>query len=311
MRKILSIFRIFERRYTLDAISAIAVNSDTCIVFNRHALWRLILSTGETVPIEHTYGRLNVLNFSVSNGTVYFGDYKYNPDKTPMSVYKIAEGSFKTEKVHTFSKGEVNHIHTIVPDRRNGSIWILTGDFDESAAIWRTDESFKKVEKVIGNTQLARSCIAAPCDGGLLYVTDSPMEDNFLMRLYNDGGEYKIKKLAPVSGSCIYGGYDGKGQIVFSTTVENQTNETDNRKNMYRYNLGHGIKDWYSHVMSVDTDTCKIAELAKFKKDILPMLPFLYGCVRFPYNLNPDSDYVMYGQAVKKIDGKCIKISRR
>lgn len=46
--------------------------------------------------------------------------------------------------IYTFEKEAINHIHNIIPDEKNKCVWILTGDFDNAAAIWRATDNLKR-----------------------------------------------------------------------------------------------------------------------------------------------------------------------
>ena len=74
-----------------------------------------------------TNGKSRPLKFGISKGVkgfedgVYWGDYMSNPDKHAVSIYKRM-GVDRWKIVYTFVQGEINHVHSVVPDKFHNCI---------------------------------------------------------------------------------------------------------------------------------------------------------------------------------------------
>ena len=122
---------------------------------------------------------------------------------------------------------------------------MLAGDFGDSASIYKCDFEFNNIKKIAFGTQEFRSCVGVISNNHFLYTTDTPFQENFLMDYDLESGI--VKKISSLNGSVIFY-LDNKdsNHLFFSSTVENETSEMDNRRNKYKYNLGKGIKNWNS-----------------------------------------------------------------
>ena len=303
IKRFLSFFRLFRRYYGLYNIKAARISEQVFLVFGNHTFYLLDIENNEINAIPNNNCK-SILHLSSSTIGPIWGEYGYNPLKECKSVYCFDKESQEIKLLYTFSKGEINHIHRIIEDKETNRFYILTGDFDSSAAIYYTDNKFATVDKLFAGSQEYRSCCAFTNAERLVYATDSPVQVNHLKLIQNN----KITDIAELNGSCIHSCIYGN-KLICSTTVENQPSEFDNHKNKYKYNLGKGIKDWYVEVFCYDIDYDSYTVILRDKKDILPMLAFGYGCFHFP---NLDSDYagpvLAYGYSTKKYDQKLISL---
>lgn len=303
-RRIASFFPILVRRFGINEVKCVQINEEFALVNYHRKFYIFNLKKWEIDEIPKGKSNGSVLSFAKTSNGIMFGDYGYNPQKKEMGIYLLKTNPFKIEQVYLFKAGEINHIHRIVEEDISGRLWILTGDFGNSASILYTDDFFATINKAVAGSQQYRSCTAVPHNQGLIYLTDTPMEENHIIKLIDN----KIEKLLPMNGSCIYSALIGDS-IIYSTTVENETNELNNKSNAYRYNLGKGIKDWYVELNSFNICNYKQKSILRIKKDVLPMLPFQYGCFRFAYE-NEGEYLYFYGQAIEKYDQVVIRIKK-
>lgn len=280
--------RLLTRFLRLGIRSAIAIDNKTIVMSMGNVLYDLNIITGELSAGFDCGDGVRPLTFShVSdiNGFapgVYFGGYVHNFGRLPVSIYHRT-GIDSWEVVYTFPKGTINHVHNVVPDPYRQCLWIFTGDFGESAAVWRVTDGFKSVERFVSGAQKWRGCVAFATPEGLLYATDAPFADNHIYLLNDDGSESILGDLA---GSCIYG-CQWKNQYVFSTAVEaDGRNETILRL-LFGWKKGAGIKDNYAHIYGGDLEK-GFTEIYKEKKDIFPFI-FQFGAIRFPAGRNNTS----------------------
>jgi len=230
---------------------------------------------------------------------IYFGEYFGNDSKESVSIYRRShEGEY--EVVHTFEEGEINHIHNIIADHYNDCVWILTGDFGDAAAIWRTDNNFKSVEPVLRGSQQYRACIAFPTKDGLLYATDSQFEENYIRLLSYKNQKAISKKIIPVNGSVIYG-CKVKGNYNFSTSTEPGEGNGSGLAKWFETKRGAGIKKNESHIVSGNPDD-GFEIIYINKKDFLPYRLFQFGTVQFPSGNNPTDYLFSYSVANKTND---------
>ena len=305
LRRILSFWSITARYFGLNEIKA-AITNDDCIFISYHHLFFLYqIKNGDLSQVRFDFkdsSRACLYLKSIKDGVIW-GEYGYNPQKKRKSVFYYNHQRGEIVKLYTFGDSQINHIHNIIVDSNTSRIWILTGDFDNSAAIFYTDDFFKTVHCQVSGSQLYRGCIGYSKDNILYYATDSPDETNYIIK--NKDGV--ITKLFELNGSCIYG-VICNGEMFFSTTVENEANQLNNGKNNFKYNRGRGIKDWYAYLYSFNIKSEQITTILKSRKDIFPMLAFKYGCFRFPSINNSSGVVFSWGQALRKYDNHIIRI---
>lgn len=246
----------------------------------------------------------SIKNIDGFDDMIVFGGYLSNMNKDEVYIYKRLNSKY-WEPVYTFEKGSINHIHNIIPDKKNKCAWILTGDFDNGAAIWRATDNFKKVEPIVFGDQSSRSCVAFPVDGKLLYATDTPFYSNSIRLLEYVDERWQSVKLIDIAGSCIYGCKVGN-DFVFSTTVEPDGRDTG-ILSLLKYKRGCGIVDCYCHLY-VGTPEKGFRDIYKAEKDIwLPVL-FGFGTLKFPSGTNDTGTILAEHVATKKYDCKTLEI---
>ena len=226
---------------------------------------------------------------------ICFGGYRVNKDKEPVHIYKRIDVD-KWAIIYTFEKGFINHVHNIVPDPYRNCLWVFTGDFNESSAIWKIKDNFKTVECVLSNDQKYRGCVAFPVSEGLIYATDSPFAPNYIYLMRDD---LSTETICEIAGSCIYGCqfYD---KFAFSTTVEPDGRHNSTLNLLVSRKRGAGIKDMYSY-MYVGNISEGFKEVYKEKKDFWPYL-FQFGVMSFPYGFNPTGRLYFQPVATNKHD---------
>ena len=130
-------------RFFRLGIRAVEVLDNEHIILSRgNNLYELDLSKGIMSDGWFCGEGVRPLQFTKVEGVdgftdgIYFGGYLGNMEKKPVHVYRRI-GVDQWVKVYTFPQGTINHVHNIVADAFRKCLWIFTGDFDESAAIWK------------------------------------------------------------------------------------------------------------------------------------------------------------------------------
>lgn len=309
-RKFLGGVRILARTLRLEIRCGIFVEESTAIVSYHGAIYKVDCKKG-TVELEHMFkpGMNNPLAFAEIRGVegftdgIYYGEYYLNNDRDTVSVYRRNNTGTWTS-VYTFNSGSIYHIHTLVPDPEIGTVYILTGDEDSESAIYECRNDFAEVKPVVIGKQAYRSCVALPGAKGMVYTTDTPLEDNYLYNL--DFVTKEIKEIIPISGPAIYGKIISNNEMLFSTSVEADSHIKGIRYQFTR-KLGEGVKDRYTHLyyVKIEEDSIIAKEIFKARKDVFPMGACQFGTMMFPAG---DGKLLFTCQSVRKYDNKTLMI---
>lgn len=301
-RKAMISFRLIERLLRMEPRLAVAIDRDNFLMSCAGKIFRVDIKKKELTEELQLRSRMNnpLMFAKKENGNVLFGEYFSNNDYEEVCVFERESGFWK--KVYSFPAGSIYHIHGITVDRNK--IYILTGDKDKESAIWYTQDDFEHVEMIVGGSQKFRACVAYPYQDGLLYATDTPLEQNYLYTLTRKKGKWIHEVFGQMPGPCIYGTARQDG-FYFATSVEPDASLSDMRYR-FSYKLGKGVKDRYTHIIRCTRDG-EIMEIAKFKKDLWPMLLFQFGNCLFP-NVELDDELFICPQSVKRYDGRTVKV---
>jgi len=297
--RILGRSKLLTRFLRLGIRAAVAVDDSSVVLSLGDYLYEINLNTGVLSKGFYCGEGVRPLSFtSVScikgfNKGLYFGGYVHNFEKAPVHIYH-RKGIDDWEVVYTFPSGSINHVHNIIPDPFRNCIWILTGDFEDSAAIWKATNDFKKIERVACGEQKWRGCVAFALPEGLLYATDAPFEKNNIYLLHND---LTVSIIAELSGSCIYG-CQWKDRYVFSTVVEPDGRNETLLRLLFGWKRGGGILNNSAHILLGNLSE-GFSEIFKEKKDAWPFL-FQFGAFRFPAGINCTNLLLFQPIATKK-----------
>lgn len=307
---ILCHIRFTQRIFRLEPRTAISVNDKEIMVSLSGGLFLISLKDKSIIKIhKFTNGMSNVLSFckienikSADHG-IYYGEYFTNMDKKAVSIFWYDRVSENFKNVYTFKKGSINHIHQIIEDSFRDRVWIFTGDFGNAAAIWYTDNNFNTVNYFLGGAQKYRACVTFPVADGLIYATDTPLNQNYIMKIVICNEGIKEVKIGQVNGSCIYGTKYGDDWFIWSSSVEPKSDDKSGILSLISYKRADGIKTWYSYIVGYNNITNEIKIFDKCKKDIFPMGLCQFGTMMFPCGEAPQNQIIFYGSALKKIDG--------
>lgn len=200
------------------------------------------------------------LKLCVGKDAVYYGEYRGNPERSPVHVWAADAKEMIWRPVWRFEN--VRHVHGVFFDPYTGAYWVTTGDEDNESAIWMSPDGFKSLEKIVGGSQRFRAIQLLFTNKYVYFGSDAPHEKNYIYRMDREGRS--VEKLAEVGGSVFHGCKVGD-KLFFSTAVE------PSRVNSSRY-----AEVWGS------ADGINWRVVQRFKKDIWPMKYFQYGQVLFP-----------------------------
>ena len=159
----------------------------------------------------------------VPTGKIYFGEYFLNLRRAhAVRVYGSSDQGRTWEPIHTFPRGAIAHIHRIVYDPFRNTILVCTGDRDPEAAIWETKDDFSTLCPIGRGSPYYRTTSLFPFPQGLLYATDNPEGENFVMVLERQSG--RAKPIQELPGPVLHGCRVGE-EVVFATMVEKKFHE--------------------------------------------------------------------------------------
>ena len=304
-KKLCSHSRLAERFLRLTPKCVEKIDEGHFLISYAGCVFCLSIDTHE-LREEHRYCPMmnNPIYFTKIEGVegftdgIVYGEYPININRNPISIFRRSVTG-EWSKVYTF-KGNILHIHNIIPDKNRGCVYILTGDEDSESGIWEARNDFAEVTPIVIGSQKYRSCIAFPYNGGLIYATDSPLESNSLYFLNVE--TKKVFPLFDMSGACVFGA-EKDGKYYFTADVE-----ADASLPLWRYwttyKLGKGIKDRKVRIVAGNLDE-GFSVVTEFEKDNWPYTAFQSGNVLFP-KCDIEGKVLIQPVAVKKYDNNAL-----
>jgi len=198
---------------------------------------------------------------AVPGGRIYWGEYFDNRERAAVHIYASADQGQTWQVAYTFPARSIRHVHNIVYDRWANCLWILTGDEGAECKVLRADCNLSSVEEVLGGNQQARAVAAIPTPDALYLATDTPFEENHILRLDRRGD---VAAIANLPSSSTFGCRVSEA-IFFSTMVEPSAVNTSRDVHL---------------IGSIDGSEWQA--LACWRKDKLPMRYFQYGNIILP-----------------------------
>lgn len=229
---------------------------------------------------------------------ILYGEYHANPEKRDMSVYARKDGVWV--RVFSFKASEILHIHGFCVDKKHDRVLILTGDKDEESGIFAAKNNFKEVEPIVKGSQSFRSCVAF-ADDSIVYATDTPLAPNYIYKITDTN---TVERLFEMPGPSIFGcriEKEGRVKCVFSTSVEPDS-RIRGKRYFFTYKLGEGVKSRYCHLILGDEKN-GFKEIAKYKKDWLPITAFQFGNASF---CEGNEKLIITPQSLKRLNNKSI-----
>ncbi len=157
------------------------------------------------------------------NGSIYWGEYFLNLTRSaPVHIFRSKNGGKDWEVAFTFPRGSICHVHRIVHDPYEDAFMVCTGDRNGEAGIWKTTDDFRTLKPLVQGEQRYRTASLIVRPHCILYGTDNPRGDNYIMALDRRSGS--VDYIQPVPGPVLYGCQVGE-YTVFATMVEKKGHE--------------------------------------------------------------------------------------
>lgn len=302
VKRILARFHLSNRLLRLSPRCCEKLSDSQYVLSLCNKIWVVNTATNwVTIINTERVGFSTPLNLCRCGNKIFWGDYGANPSYDSVNIYELNE-CLEMNTVYTFPSGSVRHVHNIIWDEDQGCFWVLTGDNEKKAGIYKATKDWKEVTPLKTGEQKYRAVVGFPCNGGLIYATDSVEHENFIYYVDSQGRESIVSS---INGSCIYGG-QVKDYYLFSTTVESP--EGRGISALLSTKLGGGIKNRNVELLRVDKHTSDVNTAKVFKKDIWPMKLLQYGVVTIPSGQEYSNDIWIQPIACNKVDGSNINI---
>ncbi|RCU43290.1 hypothetical protein DU002_18645 [Corallincola holothuriorum] len=305
LNKLLSFFPLWFRMKRLGVMAAISSGDDFFFTHGRKIYRYNMEHRLLSEELVFTQGR-GPLKFCEVKGipgfsdSICFGEYFGNHERKSIKIFqRKIDGAWLSP--FKFENGEINHVHALIPDVTNECIWILTGDFEHSAAIYQARNDFQDVELILGGEQKFRSCVAFPVSNGILYATDTQMENNSIRLLTQKQGQWVSEKLFDINGSCIYG-CEIKDFYIFSTSTEPSEKRKGFLRKLFDNKPASGILENKSDILSVRKSDFDFKLVASVNKDVWPYRLFQFGTIMFPSNSDNSNRLYAYNVGSKSND---------
>jgi len=157
------------------------------------------------------------------NGEIYWGEYFLNLRRSqPVRIFASKDKGRNWEAIYTFPKGKICHVHRIVYDPIGDAILVCTGDRDHEVAILKTTDGFQTLETIVQGDQCYRTTSLIPMRDSILYGTDNPNGDNYVMAITRQNSS--VERIQELPGPVLYGCRVGE-VAVFGTMVEKKDHE--------------------------------------------------------------------------------------
>jgi len=157
------------------------------------------------------------------NGEIYWGEYFLNLRRSqPVRIFGSKDKGRSWEAIYTFPKGKICHVHRIVYDPMGDAILVCTGDRDHEVAILKTTDGFQTLETIVQGDQCYRTTSLIPMRDSILYGTDNPNGDNYVMAINRQNSS--VERIQELPGPVLYGCRVGE-VAVFGTMVEKKDHE--------------------------------------------------------------------------------------
>jgi hypothetical protein len=210
--------RLLSRLLRLDVHRMVQTAAGTLIATSAEGIARRAAGAEQFAVAFRAYRGSRPLSLCVDDeDRIYFGEYFGNADREAVHVFMSEDDGRSWDRCYTFPAGSIRHVHGLEYDARRQRIWVLTGDYGQEAQIGLATRGFTEYRVVVQGSQQTRACSAVPTEAGLLYATDTPLEQNHVYLLDAETGA--VRRLADVQQSVLFM-TEACGGLWLSTVVE-------------------------------------------------------------------------------------------
>jgi hypothetical protein len=269
------------------------LRADKCLVVP-HAKAIVVIRSGKVYRWDERLVELGVIQgdcplhasaCSGKSGALYFGEYFMNPERGPVSVFRVCPSGERLEVAYVFPAGTLRHVPGVYRDPfHHRRLRVSVGDNDGECHLYWTDDEFNSLSRIGDGSQLWRAVGLVFTPTKVIWGTDSPHRTNHFVSWDRHNGELEVGQ--KVDGTVWYAGTTSDGIFFAGTSVEKGPGVTTNKASVYLSSDGH---EW--------------SPCVSFTKDALPMPLFKWGTLSFPTGTFPASRIWISGEALRGLDG--------
>ncbi len=260
--KFKSFSRLSRRLFRSGISHILSIDRRSLLIVGYDQLCVYDLFKGSWITASQIVGKRPLL-IGQSPNVLCYGEYRSNPENSPISVITSNDKGMTWKKSYSFKN--IRHIHGVVWDKYWQQFWITTGDNGIDCGLWLADEEFKKVQIFLNDGQQARAVQPIFTKDYIYYATDTHEEQNHIYRICRKTKERE--QLIQVQSSVFYGAIVNN-RIFFATVCEPKSLES------------------YVAIYGSDIEGKGWREVLRLKKDLWSKRYFQYGQILFPYGEN-------------------------
>ena len=250
--------------------------------------WRLIctdtnFSKFNVIDIPNRCFQLMDHSICNTGNYVYFGEYFPNNARDSVNIYRSGDGNY-WNKIYSFPRRSIKHIHVLQEDPFEKKIWFSTGDSDEESTVGFADYDFSDVTIVGKGNQTWRTLEFLFEKDKVYWGMDTPLENSCLIEY--DRRSNKINHIGRFDGPIYNIKKTSLGLYLIGTAAEGGRGELDNNAHIW---LSKDLKKWEDSI--------------SYAKDAYPYKMGL-GRILFPDILKKKVIYS--GNGLKLIDKKLV-----
>jgi len=279
--------RMARRALRLDKMNAVfTADRDAVVAFYGGAIYRCDLRTGAYLQTGKLLQCRNVLHCGVCVapwGAIYFGEYGHNAERAAVPIWMSIDDGRSWRKIYEFPSGSIKHVHGVYFDPFTDKLWIPTGDFANECFLVEANRDFSDVKYHGDGTQEWRPVSLFFERDHIVWGMDSQLQTSML-QIFD-------RKTQTITAGQAFPGpvwYSKRlnGLSILQTTCE----------------IGAGVQSDSGHLF-VSRDNRTWIEVAKFRKDVMPMRYFKFGVIAFADGDQSFDRFAMFGEALRGFDG--------
>ena len=245
---------------------------------------RRLRRTGTLRQCRHVLRR----GIAVTADGIYLGEYGRNPGRAAVPIYRSRDDGRSWRVAYEFTAGSIRHVHGIFRDPYSDRLWMPTGDFPGECYLVSADRDFTDVVWHGDGSQSWRAVTLFFDPDRIVWAMDSEFETSHLQI-------FDRRKATLTRGSAFPGPvWNGKrladGRALVQTTVE----------------IGPGVRRLQACVFT-SSDLVEWREIGCFDKDPWPLRLCKFGVVAFADGHQTADDFVLFGNALKGLDGRACR----
>lgn len=231
---------------------------------------------------------------TTSDGSVFFGEYVSNPNRSEtIHLYRLPPDSDTAEVVQAFEPGTLRHIHSVRRDPFTDELWLCSGDHPLECRILASSDGFTTTRVVGEGDESWRAIHPIFTPKQIFYATDSEFAQNRIYSISRADGTRQT--VTEIDGPSYYGAVMTQAAL-FATTAELCPSQSEPAASLWS--------------VSADAKTQRFADYRKdlFGSKFLATL-FQPGIVLFPGQFEGCSTIPFTGTGLSGLQGRMFAIT--